>query len=53
MYISPKGNELIEKYPDKREMFEGYVRGQQNEYDDIGDGLICVTWILRKRRDRI
>ena len=47
--ITKRANELIEKHPNKKAIFEGYVRGQQNEYDDIDDGLICVTWILRKR----
>jgi len=47
--ITKRTRELIEKHPDKREIFEEYARSQQNEYDDIDDGLICVTWILRKR----
>ena len=41
-------NELIEKYPDKKAIFEGYVRSQQNEYDDMDSSIECVTWILRK-----
>ena len=47
--ITARANELIEKYPDKRAIFEGYIRSQQNEYDDIDDGIICVTWMLRKK----
>ncbi|MDR2713651.1 MAG: hypothetical protein LBB91_11125, partial [Clostridiales bacterium] len=47
--ITARANELIEKHPDKKAMFEGYVRNQQNEYADIDDSLVCVTWILRKR----
>jgi ubiquinone/menaquinone biosynthesis C-methylase UbiE len=46
--ITARANELIEKHPDKKAIFEEYVRGQQNEYDDIDDGLICVTWVLKK-----
>jgi ubiquinone/menaquinone biosynthesis C-methylase UbiE len=45
--ITARAGELIEKHPDKKELFEGYVRCQQNEYDDIDDSLVCVTWILR------
>jgi hypothetical protein len=26
-----------------------YVRGQQNEYGDIDDSLICVAWVLKKK----
>ena len=47
--ITRRAGELIEKHPDKRAILEEYVRGQQNEYDDIDDGLICVTWVLRKK----
>ena len=46
--ITARVNELIKEYPDKRDIFEGYIRSQQNEYDDIDSSLICVTWILRK-----
>lgn len=47
-FITARANELIAKHPDKRNIFEGYIRGQQNEYDDIQNTIICVTWILRK-----
>jgi len=46
--ITARAGELIEKYPDKKEIFEGYIRNQQNEYDDIEDSIVCVTWLLRK-----
>ena len=48
-FITARANELIEKHPDKRAIFEGYIRSQQNEYDDIDNDLVCVTWILRKK----
>ena len=47
--ITARAGELIEKYPDKRAIFEGYVRNQQNEYKDIEESLVCVTWVLRKK----
>ena len=46
--ITARANELIEKYPDKKAMFDGYIRSQQNEYYDLDNSLIGVTWILRK-----
>jgi len=46
--ITGRANELIEKYPDKKELFDGYVRNQRDEYADIGDSLATVTWVLRK-----
>ena len=49
--IIARANELIEKYPDKRTLFEEYIRNQQNEYADIDDSLVCVTWVLRKPID--
>jgi len=48
--ITARAGELIEKHPDKKALFESYVRNQQNEYDDIDDSLVCVTWVLRKVR---
>jgi len=46
--ITKRANELIEKHPDKKDLLEKYVSSQQNEYDDIDDSLICVTWVLRR-----
>ena len=46
--ITARANELIERHPDKKDMFEGYIRSQQNEYDDIDGNIVCVTWILKK-----
>ena len=46
--ITARANELSTKYPNKRALFEGYVQNQQNEYDDIDNILVCVTWFLRK-----
>ena len=48
--IAKRANELILQHPDKKAMFEGYIRSQQNEYDDLEnqDSLNNVTWILKK-----
>ena len=46
--ITARANELIDKHPNMKEVFEGYVRNQQNEYDDIENSLVCVTWVLKK-----
>ena len=47
--ITARANELMEKHPDKKAIFEGYVRNQQNEYEDIDSTIVCVTWVLRKK----
>ena len=46
--ITTRADELIKKHPDKKALFEGYVRNQQNEYNDIDESLVCVTWCLKK-----
>ena len=46
--ITKRANELIKKYPDKKAIFEGYISNQQNEYNDIDNSLVCVTWCLKK-----
>jgi SAM-dependent methyltransferase len=46
-FITARANELIAKHPDKKGIFEGYVRNQQNEYDDIENSFINPTWILK------
>ena len=46
--ITKRANELIEKHPAQKAMFEGYIRSQQSEYDDIDNHLEGVIWILRK-----
>ena len=42
-FITARANELIAKHPDNKDIFEGYIRSQQNEYDDIDGNLVCVT----------
>jgi hypothetical protein len=46
--IQARAGELIAKHPEKRAMFEGYVRSQLNECDDLENSVIGVTWMLRK-----
>ena len=46
--ITARANELMIKYPDKKEIFESYIHSQRNEYGDLDCNLTCATWILRK-----
>lgn len=48
-HIRARADELIARHPDKRGLFEGYVQSQQAECDDLSDGLVGVTWLLRAR----
>jgi len=46
--IAARANELIEKYPEKRAIFEGYIQSQLNECDDLENNVVAVTWMLQK-----
>lgn len=46
--IKKRADELSKKYPDKQEIFEGYVKSQLMECDDLGGTIIGVTWLLRR-----
>ncbi|MCL2697974.1 MAG: methyltransferase domain-containing protein [Oscillospiraceae bacterium] len=46
--IIKRANELSEKYPDMREMFEGYIRSQQSEVEDLENTLVAGVWLLQK-----
>lgn len=44
--IARRARELCEKYPDKRSLFESYVRSQLNECLDLDENLVGVLWLL-------
>jgi len=46
--IRGRAEELIRQHPDKRELFESYVRSQQAEYEDLQDGMTAALWLLQK-----
>lgn len=46
--IRLRARELMERHPDKRALFEGYVKSQQAEYQDLQDGFVPVLWLLKK-----
>ena len=35
-------------YPEKSELFEGYVKSQQDECNILEEGMLAVTWLLQK-----
>jgi len=45
--INKRVNELILKYPEKRVIFEEYIKSQLNECDDLQDTVVGVTWMLQ------
>ena len=46
--IASRANELSEKHPEKREIFERYVQSQLSEVDDLESRLSAVYWLLRR-----
>lgn len=46
--IRKRAEELSLKHPDKRELFESYVKSQQAEYEDLQDGCMAALWLLQK-----
>lgn len=46
--IQKRANELMKKYPDKKALFEGYVKSQLAECDDLDDTVAGVTWLLKR-----
>lgn len=49
--IRKRAEELAEKYPEKRTIFEGYVKSQELECEDLYDVIVGVTWLLKRRED--
>lgn len=45
--IRRRAEELSVLYPDKRPMFEEYVKSQEEECDDLNGVISGVTWPLK------
>ncbi|MCC8145484.1 MAG: class I SAM-dependent methyltransferase [Bacteroidales bacterium] len=44
-------NELMEKYPEKRVLFEDYIKQQNTEYEVLeGAFVVCLTMVIKKRK---
>lgn len=46
--IRQRASELIEAHPQHREMFEHYVQNQRDEYDDLVERVVGVTFLFQK-----
>ncbi len=46
-HITKRASELAARYPEKAGMFEGYVRSQQAECDELENEMTGVTWLLQ------
>ena len=47
-YLKKRCNELIEKYPNKRALFNDYIKKQEEENDVLETKVICSTMVIRK-----
>jgi len=45
--IALRANELAAKHPEKRTIFESYVKSQLDECEDLENNIVGVTWMLR------
>jgi cyclopropane fatty-acyl-phospholipid synthase-like methyltransferase len=45
--IRRRASELITKYPDKKELFENYVRAQEEESTELENDFILVSFLLQ------
>ena len=48
IHIVKRAHELMVKYPDKAGLFEGYIRSQQAECDELEQEITGVTLLLQK-----
>ncbi len=44
--LQKRCTELAERYPEKKELFLGYIRRQRDEYAFLTDSCICSTMVL-------
>ena len=46
--IKHRSHELIQKFPQKKQLFEDYLENQRLENDILENKVVCVTWVLQK-----
>ncbi|MDY6931647.1 MAG: hypothetical protein SVJ22_07025 [Halobacteriota archaeon] len=47
--LEKRCTELINKYPDKRELFENYIKKQEEENDILENKVVCTTMVIKRR----
>ena len=45
--IIKRARELKTKYPDKAQLFDDYIKDQQDECDDLTENITSATWVLQ------
>lgn len=47
--LKKRCNELISKYPNKKNIFEDYVQNQKKEYDVLENKIVCTTMVIKQK----
>ena len=47
--LNKRCNELIEKHPDKSNLFENYIKKQEEENDVLETKVVCSTMVIRRK----
>ena len=47
--INKRCKELIKKYPDKRTLFEDYLKEQEEENEMLETKVVCSTMVISKK----
>jgi len=48
-YVRLRCNELIEKYPENKSLFEGYIQAQNEEYEVLDTEVVCLTMAIKEK----
>jgi len=46
--LKKKCVELIDKYPDKKQLFDNYIKKQEEENDVLENKVVCSTMVIKK-----
>jgi ubiquinone/menaquinone biosynthesis C-methylase UbiE len=49
--IIKRANELKQRHPHLAQLFDNYVKSQEDEIDDLENNLISITWVLQRKDD--
>ncbi|HRI45657.1 MAG TPA: class I SAM-dependent methyltransferase [Ignavibacteriaceae bacterium] len=47
--LKKRCNELIEKHPDKKELFLDYIKKQEEENDVLENRVVCSTMVIKRK----
>jgi len=47
-FIVQRCNELIRQYPDKKTLFEDYIKSQDDEYGQLENEMVCLTMAIKE-----